>query len=189
MATKKYKFTFLNGKVVTLTTGEMNAIERFAHQNGTDPAAVQYDPGSVHFATRNNLVSKGILRKDSQGWMHFVAGLLPVSGATVYSTRHFSLTAALAATQARSDGPTEIRTLVAEDFKVGFRYWSVRPGCEDAWTIASVTVEEAEYQVMRGGEMVSPMLVTITRRDGNERTFEKGEMVAIQGPWKTEDAA
>jgi hypothetical protein len=185
MATKKYKITFLNGKVTTLTTGEMNAIERFAHQNGTDPEAPQYDPGNVHYRTRNNLVDKGILRRDERGMVYFVEGLLAVQAATIFSNRRFSLSAAVA--NPKSTDTTEIRTLEAEKFKPGFRYWPVLPGHENAWTIRSVEVGPASYQVWRDGKMITPDIVTITRRDGNVRTLYKGEKVAIQGPWQTED--
>jgi hypothetical protein len=80
---------------------------------------------------------------------------------------------------------TEITTLAAEDFQPGYRYWAVRPGYESAWTIASVEIATAEYEVQRDGQWISPQIVTITRRDGNVRTFEKGEQIAIMGPWKT----
>lgn len=77
--------------------------------------------------------------------------------------------------------------LAAEDFLPGYRYWPVRPGFENAWTIGSVTVREAQYQVLREGRMVTPLLVTHIRRDGTTRTFEMGEQIAVYGPWKTED--
>lgn len=83
---------------------------------------------------------------------------------------------------------TAITTLAAENFQAGYRYWPVRPGFENAWTIASVETKTAEYSVWRNGQEITPELVVITRRDGNVRTFEKGEEIAIQGPWKTETA-
>jgi len=178
---KKTKITFLNGKIEALTTGEINAIERFARQNGTDPASVQYDPGNVHYRTRNNLVDKGILRCDSQGLAYFVEGLLPRQTPNF----RFNLQGALATSRALAN--TQIRTLAAEEFKPGYRYWPVRPGFEDAWTIKSVEVRPAPYEVLRDGKMITPDIVVITRRDGNVRTLYKGEQVAIQGPWKTED--
>jgi hypothetical protein len=78
-----------------------------------------------------------------------------------------------------------ITELAAEDFKPGYRYWAVRPGFEAAWTIASVELKTAEYSVWRDGREVTPELVVITRADGNVRTLEKGEMVAVMGPWKS----
>lgn len=80
---------------------------------------------------------------------------------------------------------TPITALAAEDFAPGYRYWSVRPGYESNWTVASVEIHTAEYEVDRGDGWFSPELVTITRRDGVVRILEKGEQVAIQGPWKT----
>ncbi len=82
---------------------------------------------------------------------------------------------------------TEFKSLAAEDFRVGFRYWSVRPGFEQAWTVESVEIHTADYQVQRDGQWVSPELVTITYRDGRTITVEKGEQVAIQGPWFTRE--
>ncbi len=76
-------------------------------------------------------------------------------------------------------------SLAAEDFRPGYRYWAVRPGFEDAWTIKSVTLQEAAYQVQRDGKLVTPILVMHVRRDGSNRLFELGEEIAIQGPWKT----
>jgi len=81
---------------------------------------------------------------------------------------------------------TETTLLAAEDFRPGWRYWSVYPGAENAWTIASVRIFEAEYQVQRDGKIITPTLVEHIRRDGNTRILELGEQVAIQGPWKTE---
>lgn len=81
---------------------------------------------------------------------------------------------------------TAYSTLAAEEFKVGYRYWPVRPGYEAAWTIASVEIAPAEYEVYRDGRWVSPQIVTITRGDGDVRQLEVGEQVAIQGPWKTD---
>lgn len=75
-------------------------------------------------------------------------------------------------------------TIAAEDFQVGRRYWSVRPGFESNWTVVKVELHTAEYTVWRDGREVTPELVTVTRRDGNVRTFEVGEQVAIQGPFR-----
>jgi hypothetical protein len=83
---------------------------------------------------------------------------------------------------------TEITELAAEDFQPGYRYWAVRPGFESAWTISSVELKTAEYSVWRDGQEVTPELVVITRGDGDVRIFEKGEMVAVMGPWKEKDA-
>jgi hypothetical protein len=85
----------------------------------------------------------------------------------------------------------ETATLAAEDFRPGFRYWNVYPDARDRWTIRSVEIVQAPYSVYRDGREVTPTLVIHTRRDGERRTFELGEMVAIQGPWHTdtEDAA
>lgn len=183
MASKKFKVTFLNGMTTTLTTGEVNAIEAYAVMNGTDPAHPQYHPGNVHYTTTQNLVKKGIFVKGRGGVPSFAPGLLPVVGRTTHSPRKFSLTGALLPSEPQT---TETRLLAAEDFQVGYRYWPVRPGYEAAWTIMSVTVHEAPYQVQRNGEFVTPMLVTHVRGDGTNRTVEKGEKIAIQGPWKTQ---
>lgn len=86
----------------------------------------------------------------------------------------------------RDPETTETTLLAAEAFRPGWRYWSVRPGSEDAWTIASVRIFEAAYQVQRDGKIFSPTLVEHTRRDGTTQLLELGEKVAIQGPWKTE---
>jgi hypothetical protein len=82
---------------------------------------------------------------------------------------------------------TETTTIAVEDMKVGYRYWAVRPGYESNWTIASVQTHTAEYEVDRGDGWFSPTLVTVTRRDGDVRVFEKGEQLSIMGPWKAED--
>jgi hypothetical protein len=183
MASKKYKITFLNGMITTLSTGEINAIEAYAIMNGTDPASPQYHPGNVHHTTTRNLVAKGIFVGGRGGVPSFAPGVLPVVGRTAHSAKKFSLTEALLSSAPQT---TEIRTLAVEDFQVGYRYWPVRPGYEAAWTIKSVTMQPAPYQVRRDGEFVTPTLVTHVRGDGTERTFEKGEKIAIQGPWKTQ---
>jgi hypothetical protein len=185
MASQKFKITFLNGMITTLSTGEINAIEAYAIMNGTDPASPQYHPGNVHHTTTRNLVAKGIFVMGKGGVPSFAPGVLPVVGRTTHSASKFSLTGALAAA-ANTPETTEMRTLAAEDFQVGYRYWPVRPGYEAAWTIKSVTVHPAPYQVQREGKFVTPMLVTHVRGDGTERSFEKGEKIAIQGPWKTQ---
>jgi len=79
----------------------------------------------------------------------------------------------------------EWTTMPAQDMKPGYRYWSVRPGYESNWTIKSVEISEASYQVDRGNGWFTPVLVTVTRRDGVAQTHEYGDEVAIQGPWKT----
>jgi hypothetical protein len=87
-----------------------------------------------------------------------------------------------------TQGKTTTTDLAAEDFQVGYRYWTVRPGYESAWTIASVTIHTSENEVSRnGGPWYRPVIVTHTRRDGTVRELELGDMVAIQGPFKTED--
>ena len=79
----------------------------------------------------------------------------------------------------------ETTTINVEDMRPGYRYWDVRPGFENAWTIKSVEIRLAEYEVDRGAGAFAPTLVTVTRRDGDVRTFELGEKIAIMGPWKT----
>lgn len=87
---------------------------------------------------------------------------------------------------ATAQAPTlRTTTLAAEDFKVGYRYWAVRPGYEQNWTVTDVTPHTADYQVYRDGQFITPELITITYGDGRTRTFEKGEQIAIQGPWLT----
>jgi hypothetical protein len=184
MASKKTEFTFLNGLTVTLSTGEINAIEAYAVTNGTDPASPQYHPGSVNYTTTRNLAAKGIFVMGKGGIPSFAPGLLPVVGRTTHSAQKFTLAAALVPSESET---TKMRPLAVEDFQVGYRYWPVRPGYEAAWTIKSVTMQPAPYQVRRDGEFVTPILVTHVRGDGTERTFEKGEKIAIQGPWKTQD--
>jgi hypothetical protein len=83
--------------------------------------------------------------------------------------------------------PLTMRTLAAEDFQPGLRYWDVRPGFESDWTVTSVAILTTEAEVFRDGKWVLRTTVTVTRRDGNVRVFDKGEKVAIQGPWRTED--
>jgi hypothetical protein len=83
---------------------------------------------------------------------------------------------------------TALRTgsINAEDMQVGYRYWEVRPGFESNWTIAKVEIHTTEYTVWRNGGEYTLELVTVTRRDGNVRIFEKGETVAIMGPFRAE---
>jgi hypothetical protein len=179
------RFTFLNGQTIMLTTGEVNAIERMVRQNGSDPEAAQYDPGNIHYRTLNNLMAKGILRRSAHnGGIYFVKGYLPVTGSTIFTNRHFDLEKALSNPVLPAPVWDE---LAAEDFRVGYRYWPVRPGYEKAWTVQSVTVAPAPYEVERDGKLLSPLLVTHVYGDGRERVFEKGERVVVQGPWKTQD--
>lgn len=77
-------------------------------------------------------------------------------------------------------------TLAAEDFQPGYRYWPVRPGYEQAWTVATVETYASEAQVFRDGRWVDLEMVRIVYRDGRTRDLEKGEQVAIQGPWHTD---
>jgi hypothetical protein len=77
-------------------------------------------------------------------------------------------------------------TLAAEDFRPGYRYWPVRSGCEQAWTVASVETYTADCEVFRDGRWVAPQMVRITYRDGRIRDLERGEQVAVQGPWHTD---
>lgn len=179
------RFTFLNGQSMTLTQGEVNALQRMVHRNGSDPESIQYIPERVHYRTLNNLVSKGILRRSVRNGRHyFVKGYLPVHSATLSCDRRFNLDEALANPPMPAPKWDE---LAAEDFQVGYRYWPVRPGHEEAWTVRSLVVAPAPYEIQRDGMFLSPMMVTHTYGDGRERVFEKGEMVAIQGPWRTRD--
>lgn len=82
----------------------------------------------------------------------------------------------------------QFTTIAVEDVKVGYRYWSVRPGHESDWTVKSVQIHEADYQVDRKGEVFTPTLVTVTRRDGVAQVCELGERISIQGPWESDDA-
>lgn len=77
-------------------------------------------------------------------------------------------------------------TLAAEDFQPGYRYWPVLPGCEQAWTVAAVETYTAECEVFRDGQWVAPQMVRIVYRDGRTLDAERGEQVAIQGPWRTD---
>lgn len=71
------KIRFLSGKTIGLTVGEVNAIEKMARHNGTDPETVQYGPGRVSWNTVSNLVRKGVLRREDP-FHYFVEGLLTV---------------------------------------------------------------------------------------------------------------
>lgn len=75
-------------------------------------------------------------------------------------------------------------TIAAEDFQIGRRYWEVRPGFESNWTIAKVELHTSQGEVYRDGKWIAPELVTVTRRDGRSQTFEVGQQVAIQGPFR-----
>lgn len=87
------RIRFDNGQVISLSPGEITAIERLARMNGTDPLKVQYDPGSVQRRTLNNLRNKGILTQEAErgACFHFVAGLLPVMLPTINSQTPFTL--------------------------------------------------------------------------------------------------
>lgn len=180
---KNNHITFLNGQIINLTWGEINAIERYARQNGTNPSSIQYDPGSVNFRTVHNLVAKGVFVR-SNHLVHFAPGLLPMTGMS--HGEPVSVMETLAKMVAEKERQ-KTKTLAAEKFLPGYRYWPVKPGFEDAWTISQVSISQAEYSVERDGQTVTPLLVTHVRRDGTTRTFEYGEQVAIKGPWKTED--
>lgn len=88
--------------------------------------------------------------------------------------------------EAPAEAASEIYTIAAEDFRPGYRYWPVREGYENNWTIVSVTLAESTGHVYRDGEWVIPVIVTHTRRDGTTQQMYLGEQVAIQGPWKIE---
>ncbi|MGR3875762.1 hypothetical protein ACUXZZ_45335 (plasmid) [Streptomyces graminifolii] len=77
-------------------------------------------------------------------------------------------------------------TLAAEDFQPGYRYWPVRPGHEQAWTVATVETYTTGTEVFRDGRWTALEMVRITYRDGRARDLERGEQVAIQGPWHTD---
>lgn len=81
---------------------------------------------------------------------------------------------------------TETTTIPVEDMKVGYRYWAVRHGYESNWTIKSIETREADVQVERNGEIVTPVLVIVTRRDSVSQTLEQGDRIAIMGPFKGE---
>jgi hypothetical protein len=81
--------------------------------------------------------------------------------------------------------PAATATLAAEDFQPGYRYWPVRSGYEQAWTVDSVT-EFTYGQVFRNGQWKALEVVRITYRGGWTRDLERGELVAIQGPWHTD---
>ena len=77
----------------------------------------------------------------------------------------------------------QFKSIAAEDFRPGYRYWPVRPGREWAWTIESVKIGPADHLVYQNGHWTHPDIVTITRRDGDVSQFEIGQQVTIQGPW------
>jgi hypothetical protein len=92
-SSNKIRIKLANGTEIDLTRGEVNAVERMARQNGTDPEKVQYDPGHVRFDTLVNLRRKGLLvAKDRL--LHFAPGVLPVMGPTIHSDNPFTLTRA-----------------------------------------------------------------------------------------------
>jgi hypothetical protein len=84
------RIRFLNGKTLGLTIGEVNAIERMARQNGTDPDQIQHGPGHVNWNTVSNLVHKGVMRRE-HGLNYFVEGLLAVHGPTLHSDEQFTM--------------------------------------------------------------------------------------------------
>lgn len=81
------------------------------------------------------------------------------------------------------DSTIETTTMKVEDMRPGYRYWAVRPGFEDAWTIKSVEIRLADYEVDRGEGWFTPTVVIVTRNDGNVRHFELGDEIAIMGPY------
>ncbi len=91
MSAVKKLITFANGQAITLTTGEISAIERYACQNGTDPQKVQYNPGNIQHRTTSNLVDKGIMRRDERGLYYFTEGFFPVQKATVHTSTPFTI--------------------------------------------------------------------------------------------------
>lgn len=82
--------TFKNGKTIKLTPGEIDAIERYARTNGTDPEQPQYHPGVVRYTTTANLVRKGVMRME-HGVPHFLEGLLEVRGGSLLDKEPFIL--------------------------------------------------------------------------------------------------
>lgn len=180
MATQREKITFLNGKVTTLTSGEINAIERYASENGTDPERTQYDPGYVNRKTLQNLIAKGIFVL-KRGMPHFVEGLLPTVPSARHSGRKFTLSGALLDADQPAPGTY---VMFAEDLRPGYRYWAAPPEKEHSKTIKTVSIEKAHYHVLRAGVLIQPTIVTIVYQDNRTKRFFEGEKVAVQGPWK-----
>lgn len=90
---KKIKVVVFGDQIVSITRGELHAIEAMARQNGTHPEKTQYDPGRVRRDTLRNLWNRGLLSK-KDGLYYFPAGMLPVMGPTIYSDNPFTLTRA-----------------------------------------------------------------------------------------------
>jgi hypothetical protein len=96
----------LNSKAVRFTAGELNAVNRYAWMNGTDPADPQYDPGHVRWTTLASLVEKGVLvRKDATAVPHFAPGILPVVRPTIHAAEAFDLLAALTTARKEAEQP------------------------------------------------------------------------------------
>jgi hypothetical protein len=76
--------------------------------------------------------------------------------------------------------PAALRSLAIEDFRVGSRYVAtIAAEFNHGWTVASAERHESALQVLRGGEWVTPMLVTVTYHNGRSITDEVGTMVAV----------
>lgn len=97
--------TFLDGRTLRLSAGEVNAINRMAWMNGTDPESVQYDPGHVRYTTVNSLVDKGVLVREADHLPRFAAGMLPVVGPTIHAQEAFDLHRVLAEARKEADQP------------------------------------------------------------------------------------
>lgn len=87
---KQIKVIVFGDQVLKLTQGEVKAVERLVHQNGSNPESTQYDPGRVRLDTLVNLARKGILTRKN-GLFFLVAGALPVVKPTMYSDEPFTM--------------------------------------------------------------------------------------------------
>jgi hypothetical protein len=79
MAKRTRQVKLADGRIVTLTTGEVNAIKRYVAMNGEagrGPEGRQYNPGGVSYLTRRNLVEKGVFEMTTAGVPRFAKGVL-----------------------------------------------------------------------------------------------------------------
>lgn len=67
-----------------------------------------------------------------------------------------------------------------EDIQVGHRYVeTIHPSFNDGWRVSSVEHHQSLVTVLRDGEWVPVDLVTVTYRNGQKITAERGETLAI----------
>jgi archaellum component FlaG (FlaF/FlaG flagellin family) len=80
-------------------------------------------------------------------------------------------------------------TIDTVDMTATIRIQNVRPGRRYVavtharfvpnWTVATVERHRSQLQVLRDGRWVSPVLVTVTYRNGEQVTHEHGTVLAI----------